>query len=624
MNFLTTYFSASSEQLIGLVAVLIVGLGFSVVGAAIGGRNRYAPADLLVGWGATALVFTLIGTSTAIAFSWVAAVMAVVAVACGGYVWWRDRRLVPDGTVKIVLMIATLFLLVTAMGPSQWDEYSHWLAAARYLFEIDVFPGIGLPVPLADYPGYPTGQSLIPYLVSKLSNRFVENASPLFHIVVLISLALAAMDVIRRGAGLDQKAKASWGFCALGFMTVTIFSTAFVQKIIFTAYADFPVSAATAFAGLLGWMILGALEDEEEAKSRTLALQLGFVLIILLNLKPSSLVLEVGVLGGVLIASVRDPNLRLSQFLRLLPQIVIPGVVIYAAWNSYVATHLLREFGSHTVLPFEKWQWEHMSTTLPTMLSIMTKKGFYFGMMFILSGFSLLALFRYKSKFDRFTLIVGCTFVGYNLFLAFAYLAIFTGFTSLHALSYWRYNMHIAHLGVFCAAYGLSVLWQSRSGHKLKAIMPHLAKAGIAILVLLPLVFAHKIRFDVRAPKQFVNEVGAEMRTMLLKEARVFVFDPLSNGFYGKQLSYLLYDGAILTGSVSHFWKPTPKMVLDALNKSRSTHVWIHTQTKKLQGIFGLDLPERHAHLLEQQGVGWKLIKSWPYPGYNVPQDIPD
>mgnify|MGYP006085888901 FL=1 len=52
--------------------------------------------------------------------------------------------------------------------------------------------------------------------------------------------------------------------------------------------------------------------------------------------------------------------------------------------------------------------------------------------------------------------------------------------------------------------------------------------------------------------------------------------------------------------------------------------MWVHTQSKEVVEVLGVDLPERNVNLLEKQGAGWRLVKSWPYPGYNNPNDIKD
>ena len=622
MTFLTTYFTSTPTQLLTLAAVLLLSYCMSVIGAAVGGRNRYAPADLMVGWAVTALVFTTVGTLTLIPFTYITIALAIVAAGSTIYVWRRDRRLLPAGTAKILAMNALLFLLISSMASSQWDEYSHWLLVPRYLLENDMFARIGMPVPMADYPGYPTGASLIPYLVSRIVGSFQEAAAPLFHVILLISMSLAAMDLIRIGAKLDQTKNPSWGLCALGFMTVTIFSTAFVQKVIFTAYADLPVAAAVAFSGVLCWMVLQALSKNNETQAWTYAIQAGLVLMILLNLKPATIVLFVGVLGGTSFAVLRDPDVQLSKFLKLMPALILPGIFILLLWGWFSSTHFHR--GGHSVMPFDNWQWHHMGQTLLTITSIMMKKGFYFGMMLVLTAFSIVALFRIRSQFDRFALIAGCTFVGYNLFLVFVYLAIFHGYSGANALSYWRYNMHLAHLGVFCAAYGLSILWHEKLAGRFGNTSKHLAKLTVVVLILLPVAFAPKLRFDIRAPKQFVKQVGAEMASILPKGARVMVLDPLANGFYAKLMRYQLYGVATLSRDISLFHPKKLDYVRKYIEESNSTHMWVHTQSKDVVEVLGVPLKERNAHLLEKQGAGWRLIKSWPYPGYNNPNDIPD
>ena len=275
-------------------------------------------------------------------------------------------------------------------------------------------------------------------------------------------------------------------------------------------------------------------------------------------------------------------------------------------------------------MPFDNWQWHHMGQTLLTIASIMMKKGFYFGMMLVLSALSVVALFRIRSQFDRFVLIAGCTFVGYNLFLVFVYLAIFHGYSGANALSYWRYNMHLAHLGVFCAAYGLSILWREKLAGRFGNTSKYLTKLAVVVLILLPVAFAPKLRFDIRAPKQFVKKVGTEMASILPKGARIMVLDPLANGFYAKLMRYQLYGVATLSRDISLFHPKKLDYVRKYIEESNSTHMWVHTQSKDVVEALGVPLKERNAHLLEKQGAGWRLIKSWPYPGYNNPNDIPD
>ena len=57
---------------------------------------------------------------------------------------------------------------------------------------------------MAGFPEYPTGPSLVPYMASRIVDSFQEAAAPLFHIMELISIGLAAMDLIRIGTKLGR------------------------------------------------------------------------------------------------------------------------------------------------------------------------------------------------------------------------------------------------------------------------------------------------------------------------------------------------------------------------------------------------------------------------------------
>ena len=106
MTFLTTYFTSTPTQLLTVAAVLFLSYCMSVIGAAVGGRNRYAPADLMVGWAVTALVFTTVGTLTLIPFTYITIALGIVAAGSTIYVWLRDRRLLPAGTAKILATVS--------------------------------------------------------------------------------------------------------------------------------------------------------------------------------------------------------------------------------------------------------------------------------------------------------------------------------------------------------------------------------------------------------------------------------------------------------------------------------------------------------------------------------------
>lgn len=618
-SFVLTYFAPAPTQVLGLLAVLAVALACVTLGALVGGRRRLAAADLVCGWAVAGSVLTLAGTAAAVPFTPVAIALGLAAMAGLFVAWRRDGRILAAGTVRMLVLGLPLIWLVAGMAPSQWDEFSHWLLASRYLVEVDLFPGLGRPPSIADYPAYPYGVSLITYLVSRAAGFFVENAGPLFNVLLLFSFGLVAMRLVRKGLSLPEHAAPGWGMAALGILAVAGVNPTFVQKVILTAYADLPTAVALGMAGVLGWFMLEALADDDRAAARTFAWQMGLALAALVNAKSANLVLAVFVVAGVVLAGLRDPKVSPGRLAQVLPAVVLPAVVVYGAWAVYTQAQI--PHGSQTVKPFAQWDLSLIPAMLGTVVTIMLKKIGYFGLMIVVAGFAVRALFRFGGAFDRLAIITATTFVGYNLFLWFAYVAIFGGYTGVRALSYWRYNLHLGMLAVACVVFGGALLWR----RYMRERRPRAgSRVAVALVLILPFVFAPKLRFDLVLPKQFVKRVGTEMAEILPAGSRVYVMDPLETGFYAKLMRYQLYGVAALAGDTNLFHGLNPREVMQRIDDADTTHLWVHTQADWVAPALGVPLAPRTAHLLARAGGGWTVIRSWPYPGYNLPQDIPD
>jgi hypothetical protein len=269
----------------------------------------------------------------------------------------------------------------------------------------------------------------------------------------------------------------------------------------------------------------------------------------------------------------------------------------------------------------ERWEIGLLPQVLSTILGIMARKGAYFGLMALLVVLAVRGLFAFRGGFDRLAIIVATVFVGYNLFLVFAYVAVFGGYTGANALSYWRYNQQLGLLGVVCTAYGGALLWRRHL-----AALPARAvgRVLVALVVVLPIAFAPKLRFDLRAPKLYVKRVGAEIAALLPDGARLFVVDPLDTGFYAKIMRYQIRDVGGLVGQMLIHAEPSADYLRRRLDAVDASHVWVHTQLPALATVFAAPLAERASHLLVRRDGAWSLIRSWPYPGYARPQDVPD
>ena len=151
----------AGAQLLALAGLLVVFVGFAAIGAVIGGRDRLAEADPLVGWGVVAGLFAVAGGVFDASLTVLALISALLALLAGVILWRRGEGPLERGLARVLLWMAPLLLATASMGPSQWDEFTQWLPNARYLVLFDAFPGPGHPVSDSVFPGYPPAISIV-------------------------------------------------------------------------------------------------------------------------------------------------------------------------------------------------------------------------------------------------------------------------------------------------------------------------------------------------------------------------------------------------------------------------------------------------------------------------------
>ncbi len=609
-------------QVQGHAALVVVALGMIGLGRLVSGRSRLVEFDLLAGWGVVVVVFTLAGTLTTVPFHMIAIGLGIVASAAWSRHVRRGQNPFPPGTGRVLLLLTPLLLLIASMVPSQWDEFSHWLHSGRYLFDVGSLPREGLPENRATYPAYPYGVPLITYLTSLVAGTFVETAQSMLNTLVLAAFALALWRVM--ALGLDRPdARPSWTQAALVLLGATLLGPTFVPKVVFTAYAEVGSAVAVAASVLLGWLALDRLAEGKRDEARWLSWQMGLVLAALIGMKQATLVLLVLVVAGVALLAARDSRVPKAAALSLAPLMLGPAAAVYLAWRHYVGIHLPgREF---VVKALADWEFDLLPTVLRGMGHVAANKGGHFLLILIIAVFAVRGLWRCRTRFDRLAVVAATVLVGYNVFLAWAYIAVFGGYEAEHVASFWRYNMHLGPLETAVTVLGLAVLWRQRVEPRLSPETGRRVGTAVILLGLIaPPALATHVRFDVRANKMYVRAVGTEMNALLPPDARLMVVDPVDTGFYGLMINYLLRNGAKVTDRLIAFQVGDPKVVIDALARRNYTHVWVHTQTKDVTPYLPIPLAEGTSHLIDARGDRWTVIKSWPYPGYRLPTDLPD
>lgn len=635
MSYLS-YFALAPAQIAGGVAVLCVFLVMAILGAVPFGARRIAEADVFTGWGVAVLAFVLIGALGKVALSAVGIGIAAAAFAGFGWRWGSDRRFGAEIAKwpvlwRVLVIGAPLVVLAAAMRISQWDEFSQWLPNAMYLLRFDSFPRADLPVSPSRFPAYPHGLALIVFGASRLAGRVVEAAGGMANVLLLLLLAPAYLSVVRRGLGAGDAWARGWRAAAFGLLGATVLGGTFVQKLVFTHYSDAPTAAVLALLGYLLWRLLNRLAGDEDGGTASAAWQAGLVLSAFLFLKQTNLVLAVLLLGGVGVVVLRDPSIRIAEFLRLLPALLVPGAIVYLGWRYHVVHNI--DAGEFELLPRESWLVDQSFVILARMAEIASKKAAYFGIMAVISALGIRSLLRFHGALSRFTIMVGVVFVGYVVFLWAMYIVAFGSYEGPRAASFWRYNTQLGLLGAMAAAYCGATWW--RIYIKPKAWSVRAARAlGVWVLaatVVAPMASAEKLRFDVRPQKTHLRAVGAEMGRILPKGSRIGVLDPRGDGIAAMIVRFELGSGRgagrdlDVVGNLSLFAGPpdATRAATFAANPEY-THLLVHEALPEIEAALGVELTADAVNLLERTGAGWRLVKAWPYPGYTEPYRLPD
>jgi len=612
MSTYVQYFFDHSGQVLPLFAVAVLWLGFSVLGGAVSGVGRMRALDPLVGWAWVGFVFTGAGVFLAIPFTYLAMVTAVITIGAGVWVWRRDGGVLPGVFLRMLVLTIPLLLLVSAMRASQWDEFSDWIIIPRYMLETDAFPSKENSYPNAVYTGYPYSWHFVTYLASRIAGGLLENAGALANVFLLLMFGLVVIQLISRGAERPElMERPGWLAASLGAAAMFLTNPTFSQKIVLTSYAETASAVATGAGVVLGWLICEALVDDERRAARRYAWQMGAALALLINLKQATMVLAVLIVLATMLMAIRDRRVPVVAFVKLLPQIALPAVILYLVWRYHVSSELVaREIA---VRPFYEWHIDFIPDIIMKMGVVLAKKGYYFALAIIAVGLGLRGFFRAAGPVDRFAAICAMVILGYNTFLLFTYVAAFGKFDAMRVASYWRYNMHLGPTVIAFVAYGAAILWRR-----------HLAAwwfwrrvrwLPMVLFLAAPFVFAKKIRFDTAPMTVHFRTVGAALPALLAPEDSYFVSDPNGSGESAVILRYELDRGAKFGGVVSAFNPHRLKRLKSVLPKPELNAMVVFSVDKGFNELLGRDFSPGRTYLLRRDGQGpWREVKSWLQP----------
>jgi hypothetical protein len=597
---------SSSAELLGRISpepLPVLAVLAAVAAITLAGRLLLPRAEPAVAFGAGMGGMILAGTALGVAgldLRFAPAAILVAALAALA----RHRRDVgrwAGGVLPVVVLALPLLLLLSDRRGSEWDEFSHWLHAFRYVAVNHVMPGgPEAPAIASCCAAYPYGWPLVGLAAMSVSG-FSEAVPALLNALLLVLFA-SLLTGLARG---DRDGAPGLPAGAAGLLAATAASPTFVHKLAFSAYADVPTAFLAALLALLGERIAGG--DDRHPRGRW-ALAFGLAGAALMSVKPGNAALFGCILGGTVLLALRRDGWRALLGTHWLVM-VLPAVAASGLWRLHVDRHLAGQ--EMTIQPMDKWNVAQIPQILLGMLDVARNKGGYFGLALAMVVLGARGLWRNGGRLDRLCALAGLAFLGYNLFLLVTYVVVFGSYEALHVASYWRYNTHLGLVLLLPAAMlagsALRRLGDGRTTRAAGWLAVVLALAG-------PLVLAAPIRFDHDLSKPFLRQSLRQAGALIPAGERAVLIDRQGSGLSGVMATYEWSGRVKVASFLSAFSRAEPR-------------VWLDEQPTRWAFVFSgqeaLSLDSGAAYLLRREETGWSVVARFPFPDGRAPDRWP-
>ena len=567
-----------------LPATLLAAAGMAGLGALVLRFQGEAWADLGVGWGVLGLALLLTSAMG------LPVLPALLPLLLGGLLAFAWRCRPGRATLLLALLVVPLLLLAAAMPITAWDDYSHWLANARYLLRHDSFPREGLPQPVSWHGGYPYGVALVTYAAS-LPLRVLgvaplaETAAPVFSLLLLASLA----------AGLVARAgrPATPWVVALVVLLVFWLNPGFVPRIVFTNYGEAPTTALLALAALL------LLRPDRAAQW-----QAALVLAAVVNVKQTGLVLALLMLAGAALLALAER--RRPWHLAVLAG---PMLLTWWLWQPHAAAG-----GVFGFKPLAEWAWPMAWQTLASIGTVMLRKIFFTLLLLAMLGLAVLALWRgRRDPAARLALLAAPMLAGWPAFLFLTYMGgSFAPDEVVRAASFWRYGTQLG--GLLMAGVALLLLAQPLPrplAGLLRRRWP--LPAACAALLLLPLAGFNLLWPNKREAAPPLRRTLAALAPAIPPGSVLAVMDPTGNGFGAVVTDFALQGRARVVLPARAYGSVTldEATLRERLDEDQpSLALQLSSDAASLAVLATPPLPPGQWRLLRAAGTGWEVAAS--------------
>ena len=471
----------------GALACVATVAGVAVLGRSLRKGAEFQAADILCGWGLVVAFMTTIsvlyarplGLARLIVFG--AMLLAAIPAVTKRYF---------NSPFWCLAIVPGLFILVAinVLGIAAWDDFSHWVPNALYLWQYDDVPGKDLPISYSFWPGYPYAVPFLTYLASHLAGGFLVEGGAMVNFLLILAFAAMLTEVGHPPFQEGRISLTSIGWLCFALLTVTLLNPSFNASFTMTNQGDTSTMVAVAALGLMFWNLIEAVVQKDRAAKQKLLIQILLVSTLLLLIKQSNLALLVLLIIGFLMASWKN---------RVMKQVVLPVFLVFTVaflfrcvWQYHVDTELAGN--GKGLNPIHAWRWDLLGPILNAMGNEALRKSGCFGLILLAGIYGVANLVRTPDRTRDFAIIAGIVGGGYVIFLMICYVGgAFHEGEARKAASFYRYATHVGLLNIALIWIAAPRFWawlQDRTKYSLAFWSKTSARAGLLAVMPLPLL----------------------------------------------------------------------------------------------------------------------------------------
>jgi hypothetical protein len=525
------------------LACIAIVAGLAVLGRCLRKGAEFQAADILSGWGLVAAFMTTVSVlyarPLAVARLIVFGAMLLAAIPAVKQKYFNSPIWCLVFVPGLVILVA-----INILGISEWDDFSHWVPNALYVWQNDGVPGRDLPVSYSFWPGYPHAVPFLTYLASHLAGGFLVQGGAMANFLLLLAFAAMLTEIGHRPFQAQSISLINVGRLCFALLAVTFLNPNFNASFTITNQGDTPTMVAVGALGLMFWNLIDALVQKDPAARQKLFLQILLVSTLLVLVKQGNLALLGLLIIAFLVVSWKNKVLKEASIL-VLPVLIVAFLFRYI-WQHHVDMELA---GSGKGLnPIHEWRLDLLAPLLRAMGREGLRKSGCFGLILVASIYGIASLFRAPDRVRNFAILAGIVGGGYICFLMICYLGgAFNEREILKAASFYRYATHVGLLNiglVWIAAPRLSAWLQERM--KISPFTPwNKVSAGtcLSVVLALPLLLLIHPAWLTALPSYQVCSLRNEARLIagrLPDDARLAIIEPEAYGKFSHIVNFEL------------------------------------------------------------------------------------